>query len=188
MGCIEQNQGLQWLWKCIFNILCLFCLQMNAGRALVKHSLLIVNNAILLFCLFNFVQKCLFFFCLVKQLVTKDMLKSLIGFPFASFFILVMEGQVKRTALWNMLHINKLAPQIKKQVFKFRTFSLIILPLTLGSYNCVRSGSLDPIIMYYWWWQSLCRLFLMEPEGKCPPWVPKQLYKSSNALRMKHYQ
>ncbi len=70
----------------------------------------------MLFCYFAFLilYKNVSFFCLVKQSVTKDMLKSLIGLPFASFFILEMEGQVKRSALWNMLHINKLGPQIKK--------------------------------------------------------------------------
>ncbi len=52
----------------------------------------------------------------VKQSVTKDMLKSLIGSRLL-VFMLEMDGQVKRTALMNMLHINKLRLQIKKQVF-----------------------------------------------------------------------
>ncbi len=52
----------------------------------------------------------------VKQSVTKEMLKSLIGSRLL-VFILEMDGQVKRTALMNMLHINKLRLQIKKQAF-----------------------------------------------------------------------
>ncbi len=75
----------------------------------MKHSLLIVNNAILLFCMFNFVQKCLFFGGGSNNRSQRTY-RLLV-------FTLKMDGQVKRTALRNMLHINKLRLQIKKQVF-----------------------------------------------------------------------